>query len=113
MALSPWPTSKAAKQTAILELAAAIGSSDQIAARLGPVSSALVEAYAAGAPEAIRDEAVIRTSGWLHGSKPRGLTSLKSGPVDIEFSSTAGSALRASGAMALLTPRGRFVELGK
>ena len=95
---------RVALQAAVDQLAAAIGASGEIAARLGPVAAALVEEYAAGAgPQAIRDEAVIRTAGWLHGARPRGLTSVKTGPIDFEFASTAASALRASGSMALLS----------
>ena len=103
MALSPWPTSPVALQAAVDQLAAAIGSSSEIAARLGPVAAALVEAEAAGAPQNIRDEAVIRCSGWLHGAKPRGVTAVKTGGIDFEFASTAASSLRASGSMALLS----------
>ena len=105
MALSPWPSTPAAIQTAKEQLAAAIGSSPEIAARLGPVAAALVEEYAPGpgAPQAIRDEAVIRTAGWLHGARPRGVTAVKTGGIDFEFASTAASSLRASGSMALLS----------
>ena len=103
VALSPWPTSPVALQAAIEQLSVAIGASAEIAARLGPVASELVEDYAAGARQAIKNEAVIRCSGWLHGARPRGLTSMKTGPIDFEFASTAASALRASGAMALLS----------
>ena len=101
--ISPWPTSKVALQAAVDQLAAAIGASPEIAARLGPVAAALVEEYAAGAPQAIRDEAVIRTAGWLHGARPRGVTAVKTGGNDFEFASTAASSLRASGSMALLS----------
>ena len=103
MALTPWPTSPVALQAAIDQLAAAIGSTAEIAERLGPVASALIEEYADGAPIPIKNEAVIRCSGWLFGSKPRGLTAIKFSGTDLEFSSTDASALRASGAMALLT----------
>ena len=102
MALSPWPTTPVAVQTAKTALAAAIGSSEEVAGRLGPVVAALVERYADGAPEAVKSEAVIRASGWLQRSKP-GLRKIGISSVDIEYSS-GQSALRNSGAMALLSP---------
>ena len=52
VALSPWPTSPVALQAAVDQLAAAIGASPEIAARLGSVAATLVEEYAAGAPQA-------------------------------------------------------------
>ena len=103
MALTPWPSDPVALQAAIDQLAAAIGSTAEIAERLGPVASALIEREANLAPQSIRNEAVIRCAGWLFGSKPRGLTAIKVSGTDLEFSSTAASALRASGAMALLS----------
>ena len=101
--ISPWPSSPVALKAAVDQLAAAIGASPEIAARLGPVAAALVEEYAAGAPQPIRDESVIRCAGWLHGARPRGVTSIKTGGIDFDFASTAASALRASGSMALLS----------
>ena len=103
MALSPWPSSPVALKAAADQLAAAIGASPEIAARLGPVAASLVEEYAAGAPQPIRDESVIRCAGWLHGARPRGLTSVKANRMEFDFASTAASALRASGSMALLS----------
>ena len=102
MALSPWPSAPAAIAAATTTLAAACGCSEAVAARLGPVASALVENYASAAPESIKDEAVIRAAGWLHGNKPA-IRKIGAGPIDVEFSS-GQSALRNSGAMALLSP---------
>ena len=70
MALSPWPTTTAALANATTALATACRCPESVAARLGPVVAALVERYASGAPTAIKDEAVIRAAGWLHGNKP-------------------------------------------
>ena len=106
MALSPWPTTPAAIQTATTALAAAVGSSEDVAGRLGPVAAALVERYAGGAPGAVKDESVIRAAGWLHESKP-GLadSKLSAGSADIAKTFSPGlSALRHSGAMSLLSP---------
>ena len=106
MALSPWPTTPVAIQAATTALAAAVGSSESVAGRLGPVAAELVERYAGGAPEAVKSEAVIRCAGWLHESKP-GLADEKMsvGPLDIVKTFSPGlSALRHSGSMALLGP---------
>ena len=102
LALSPWPTIYAEVKTARAKLAEAVGCSGPVAGRLGPVVAALVERYADGAPEAVKSEAVIRASGWLHGNKP-GLRKVGVRSVDIEYSG-GQSALRYSGAMALLSP---------
>ena len=104
MALSPWPEAQADIDAAVALLAAALPPSAD-AARLGPVSAALVEAEASGAPPEIKDESVIRCSGWLHESKP-GLadSKLSAGPVEVVKTFSPGlSALRHSGAMALLS----------
>ena len=100
--LSPWPTTPAAAQGSTTALAAAVGSSEDVACRLGPVVSELVERYASGAPAAVKSEAVIRGAGWLFASKP-GLRKVGVSNVDFEFSG-GQSALRHSGAMALLNP---------
>ena len=100
--LSPWPTTPVAIQAATTALAAAVGCSEAVAGRLGPVVSELVERYASGAPAAVKSEAVIRASGWLHGNKP-GLRKVGVSNIDVEFSG-GQSALRHSGAMALVSP---------
>ena len=68
MALSPWPTSPAALAAAVTQLKAAVQGaaldSDERAAQLGAVASAMVEQYALGAPGALKDEAVIRFAGY-------------------------------------------------
>ena len=102
MALSPWPTTPTAIQAATTTLAAAVGCSESVAGRLGPVVAALVERFACGAPGPVKDESVIRCSGWLHGNKP-GLRKVGISNVDIEYSG-GQSALRHSGAMAMLSP---------
>ena len=102
MALSPWPTAQAEIEAATTTLAAAIGASESVAGRLGPVVAALVERYAEHAPDAVKDEAVIRSAGWLNASKP-GLRKVNVSNIDIEFS-VGQSALRLSGSMSLLSP---------
>ena len=106
MALSPWPTSGSDRDDAVAVLAAAVGSSESVAERLGPVGAALVEAEASGAPQEIKDESVVRCCGWMFQSTP-GLSDskLSAGPVDIVRTFSPGySALRHSGSMALLSP---------
>ena len=65
MALSPWPTSPAALRDATATLKASLGADldDARVQALGCAAAALVERYAAGAPQAIKDEAVTRTGG--------------------------------------------------
>ena len=127
--LSPWPKSPVALKRAIFILARAlrvqidvdsevdtgnlkaVGTRDtqqdqDIASRLaalGDTASSLVERYGSEAPQNIRDEATIRTAAFLQ-QTPSGIRKIGIGGADIEFTSTSGSALRASGAMALLSP---------
>ena len=106
MALSPWPTAGSDRDDAVAVLAAAVGCSEAVARRLGPVSAALTEAEASGAPPEIKSESVVRCCGWLYQSTP-GLADSKmsAGPVDIVRTFSPGySALRHSGSMALLSP---------
>ena len=100
--LSPWPATPAAVQAATTALAAAVGCSESVAGRLGPVVAALVERFASGAPAAVKTEAVIRAAGWLAGNKP-GLRKVGVSNIDIEYAG-GQSALRHSGGMALLSP---------
>ena len=85
------------------ELAAALGVESAIATRLLPVASALVEKYAPAAPEAIQNEATIRTSGWLSEQPAAAVRSERIGDIQTDYSPSHLSALRHSGAMALLT----------
>ena len=100
--LSPWPTTPVAQAAATTALAAAVGSSEAVACRLGPVVAALVDRFASGAPAVVKSEAVIRAAGWLHSNRP-GLRKVGVSNIDIEFEG-GQSALRHSGAMALLSP---------
>ena len=74
------------------------------AERLLTVTVLLVDRYAPNAPIAIRSEAILRASGWLYESPSSGLRRESAGPLDQSFSPAATGALRASGAMALLSP---------
>ena len=103
--LSPWPTSAVALANARTCLKTAIGSSadDSTIDRLGGAASALVEAFAPGAPQVVKDEAVIRCAGYMDGTPYIGVTRLSVGAVDMVFDrDRTRSALRLSGAKALL-----------
>ena len=64
--LSPWPTTPAALTAARECLKTALGEDDDAAAqRLGSVAAELVERYAPAAPQPVKNEAVVRTAGWL------------------------------------------------
>ncbi len=107
MALSPWParTAVASLAAAILELGAALGEADDtVTVRLGATVAALVERYAPDAPQPIKCEAVIRTAGWLREAPSYGARSESEGEISTTFTPSATGALRASGAMALLSP---------
>ena len=86
------------------ELAEALNTNQALAARLHGVAVALVERYAPKAPEAVQNEAVIRTAGWLDEQPRGGVRSETIGDETFEYAPAMVSALRHSGAMALLSP---------
>ena len=86
------------------ELAQAVGVDAETATRLMSVASALVTRYAPAAPTAIANEAVIRTAGWLAEQPSASITSESEGDIRTSYAPTMQSALRHSGAMALLSP---------
>ena len=121
--LSPWPdpdteaVSLLAQTLGHFSVAVAGSTEDRArVAALGKASAALVERYAAGAPQEIKDEAVVRSAGWLN-QIPTGIISEEiTEPARVfdtsttlprtkklRYASSAG-ALRSSGAMALLSP---------
>ena len=72
--------------------------------RLGSSAAALVENYAPSAPQPVRDEAAIRAAGFLAGSDPAySRSGLQAGNLQVDVTRSGVSALRHSGAMALLT----------
>ena len=81
------------------------------ATRLRAVCLSLIEQYAPGAPDDVKSEALIRTAGYLHTSdgsmaafQQVQITGSGGAAVDLKFRSACGSALRCSGAAALLSP---------
>ena len=85
------------------ELAEAIGVDSTTATRLLAVATALVTRYAPDAPDAINNEAAIRCAGWLAEQPSAAITSEAEGDIRTSYAPTMQSALRHSGAMALLT----------
>ena len=83
------------------ELAPALAVNQALAARLLPVASALVERFA---PAAIANEALIRVAGWLVEAPSLGARREELGDIATNWSPAATGALRASGAMGLLSP---------
>ena len=105
MALSPWPTSPAALANATATLKASLGADldDARVQALGSAAAELVERYAAGAPQTIKDEAATRTAGYLAEQPAAALYSEQIGDVQRRHAATHVSALRHSGSMALLS----------
>lgn len=103
--LSPWPTSPAALAAATACLKAEIGPEldDSRVQALGGAAAALVEDYAAGAPAAVKSEAVIRCAGWLNDQPRASVRSEQVGQIVTSYATAGLSALRHSGGMALLT----------
>ena len=103
--LSPWPTTPAVLAASTAALGGALGEDDDTTtARLGATAAALVERYAPGAPDAIKCEAVIRCAGWLREAPAYGARSESEGDIRTGYTPSATGALRASGAMGLLSP---------
>ena len=88
------------------ELATAVdgGLDPATAIRLLAVSRELVERYCPEAPDQVANEAVIRCSGWLADQPSAPIRSQSVGPMSLDFEPSRQSALRHSGAMALLSP---------
>ncbi len=73
------------------------------ATRLLEVATALVEEYAPAAPDPVRAEAIIRCAGWLHQTPSSSFRAERVGEYETQRWAGSLSALRHSGAMALLT----------
>ena len=101
--LAPWPSSPVATADAVACLATAIGIADEpVIERLGAAAAALVERHAPGAPQPIKTEAVIRCAGWLAQQPAASVRSESVGDIRTSYMPAGLSALRHSGAMALL-----------
>ena len=133
MALSPWPTTPEALVTATAELRRGLGlrandsgNPDDIdlnLQRTAAAASARIEKFAPAAPQAVRDECVVRMVAWLKDTlgasryfrpdeQVRTLNPPAANRPAADFPATdwspaspfADRAFRASGAMALLGP---------
>lgn len=107
MALSPWPTSPVAITNATAALKVALDDPDLEDARvqaLGMMASARVEKEAPGAPQAIRDEAVIRYAGYMDQADPGTVESESFGPGSVTYQRNHAGAFRLCGAYGLLAP---------
>ena len=71
--------------------------------RLLDVATELVNGFAPLAPDAVANEAVIRTAGWLSGKPSDSVRGQSVGDIEIQYASSEQSALRHSGAMSLLS----------
>ena len=107
MALSPFPNDKTAAVAKLRRVVLNL-KDDERAAELGELAAALIEEYAPGAPQAVKDEAAIRFVGYLAESIGP-LQSVETGSVKIEFAERATSTANHAamfqhcGAKALLT----------
>ena len=106
MVLAPWParTATASLAAAIRELGRALGADDDVTARLGATAAALVQRYAPDAPKPITCESVKWCAGWLREASAYGARMESEGDISTSFTPSMTGALRASGAMALLSP---------
>lgn len=102
--LSPAPTTPAAKTAARECLREFVAVADGRADALIAVGAALTEREAPNAPQAIKNEAVIRLSSWLQ-ARPRAIRSQRLGEhLDTTYVTNHGPMFRLCGAKALLSP---------
>lgn len=81
----------------------ATGADATTAARVLATATALVDEFAPAAPEAVANEAALRCAGWLVEAPASGLRSDRAGDLGASFTPAATGAMRASGAMSLLS----------
>ncbi len=107
----PGPAMTAQRPAAVACIKASIAGganlTDDRAAALGETASALVERFAPDAPQAIKNEAVIRIAGWTRAREPKPVqaVTLNSGfRMDFRERFFAPNAMTNSGARSLLMP---------
>ena len=106
MDLSPWPTEDADLARAVIRLSNEVKGAAETFERtdqLGAVAAARVEEYAPGAPQVLKDEAVIRFAGYLAQSDFGTIRKEQIGPQSFEYVTNHAAAFRNSGAAALIT----------
>ena len=105
--LAPWPTETDGLDAAITALREWVPAPDESESRLeaiGEAAAALVSRYAPSAPVAVRNEAVVRTVGWLLDSPAGNIRSESAGPFTTDFAPSQRGAMMHSGAKSLLYP---------
>ena len=108
--LSPWPptTMPTQRTNAIARLKAVIqgrgAESDAAACALGEMASARVEKEAPGAPQAVKDEAVIRYAGYVAQADFGSVAQESIGPRSLTYPTNHAAAFRYCGAYGMLTP---------
>ena len=103
--LSPWPGTPAtlAAALACLRAAGVAEESDDRLGAIGAAASAMVEQYAPGAPQPLKNEAIIRYTGYLSQAGFGAIATEDIGPLKIEHVTNHAAAFRNSGAAALLS----------
>ena len=112
VALTPWPTAADAVRAATVALRAALGLGDNTGMeadevdvdlqRVAAAVSAKIEEYSSNAPQANRDEALVRGVAWLRDT--RGALPKESvGPLSVERVTHSGAWFLHSGAASMLT----------
>lgn len=109
-ALSPWPAADAGepRTLAIRRLQAVCrgraAEDEDEADALGAMAAARVEREAPGAPQAVKNEAVIRYAGYMAQADFGSIRREEIGPRSVEFTLNHAAAFRLSGAYGLLAP---------
>lgn len=105
--LSPWPTTPAATAAALacMRAGGASHDDDDRLAAIGAAAAATVEGYAPSAPQALKNEAVIRFAGYLsQGTGGFGrIASETIGPLSLTAVTNHADTFRRSGAAMLLS----------
>ena len=108
MALSPWPTTPAARTAAIAKLKRRVSglknADDTTIAELGEAAAAVIEEYSPGAPQAVRDEALIRFAGYISQTPSGAIQKIELKDISVEYrQAPPASSFQLSGAGALLS----------
>lgn len=109
MVLSPWPVDADDRGVAVDLVASETGAAEAVAARVGAAAAAIVERLAPGAPDEVKDEAVLRLAGWLADQRsPAGVQETEESVGEIRvrtrYTTVPRGAWQASGAAGLLSP---------
>ena len=108
MALSPWPTSPVALATATTTLKQVLPATltDERVQQLGSTSSAVIEDFAPGAPQNVKDQCVEMYAGYLAEARQSPLVEISAGTLDLKYAENRANhsgAFRLCGAAGLLT----------